>query len=184
MTHLAKMRIKAEHYLKNAGLNCQQLQVLEKLGYFVKPASLHHHLANKGGLMEHSINVTDWMLRLRSGMGCFPTGARNIYRIGMLHDLCKCLCYDWDNETKAFVWTQPTVTGHGTASVIMAATELGIALESDEALAIAWHMGAFGLGKDDLARYDAALKAYPREILLTHTADMLASHVTESEVKG
>ena len=38
--------------------------------------------------------------------------------------------------------------------------------------------------KDGLARYDAALIAYPREILLAHTADMLASHVTESEVQG
>lgn len=182
MTHLSTIRNKAERYLKNAGLNCDQLAVLEKHGYFEKPASLHHHLACKGGLMVHSINVTDWMLRLRSGVGCFSTGARHIYRIGMLHDLCKCLCYEWDKQGKAFVWTQPTLTGHGSASVIMAATELGIALEPDEALAIAWHMGAFGLDKDDLARYDAALKAYPREILLTHTADMMASRVTESEV--
>lgn len=183
-SHLTKMRIKAEHYLKLAGLDCHQLQVLEKWGYFDKPASLHHHLARKGGLMEHCINVTDWMLRLRSGIGCFPTGARSIYRIGMLHDFCKCLCYEYDNKTKTFVWKHPTLTGHGSASVIMAATELGIALDPDEAIAIAWHMGAFGLDKDGLARYDAALIDYPREILLAHTADMLASHVTESEVQS
>ena len=66
----------------------------------------------------------------------------------------------------------------------MAAVDLGLDLTQEEALAIAWHMGAFGLDKDGLARYDAALKAYPREILLTHTADMMASHVTESGVLG
>ena len=181
---LKEMREQAEGYLMRAGLGSYQLMALEKWGYFEKPASLHHHLAHKGGLMEHSINVTDWMLHLKEGMGCASLKPQNIFRIGMLHDLCKCLCYTWDKKTRKFVWSQPTLTGHGSASVIMAATELGIALEPDEALAIAWHMGAFGLDKDGLARYDAALKAYPREILLTHTADMMASHVTEREVQG
>ena len=182
-SRLTEMREKAECYLKNAGLRFRQLRTLKKLGYFVKPASLHHHLAHEGGLMKHCINVTDWMFRLRDEMGVEQLGSRHIYRIGMLHDLCKCLCYEWDKETQKFVWCQPQLTGHGSASVIMVAVELGIVLEADEALAIEWHMGAFGLDKDGLARYDAALKANPREILLTHTADMMASHVTESEVQ-
>ena len=41
-------------------------------------------------------------------------------------------------------------------------------------------MGAFGLGKDELKQYDAVIELHPREILLTHTADMLASKVTEA----
>lgn len=182
-SRLSVERDRAEGYLIRAGLSQNQMRVLEKYGYFEKPASLHHHFAHKGGLMKHSINVTDWMLNLKDSMGLQYLGSTSVYRIGMLHDLCKCLCYDYDKKAKTFVWTQPTLTGHGTASVIMAATDLGLVLTPDEALAIAWHMGAFGLGKDDLARYDAALKAYPREILLTHTADMMASHVTESEVQ-
>ena len=178
-SRLSEIRAKAEGYLMKAGLNCRQLQILEKYGYFEKPASLHHHLARKGGLMEHSINVTDWMFRLKISMGCASLDSRRICQIGMLHDFCKCLCYEYDKETRTFVWSQPTLTGHGVASVIMAAVDLGLDLVPEEALAIAWHMGAFGLDKDGLARYDAALKAYPREILLTHTADMMASKVTE-----
>ena len=183
-SRLSEVRAKAEKYLMKADLNCRQLQVLERYGYFEKPASLHHHFAHKGGLMEHSINVTDWMFRLKDRMEIISLRSRNIYRIGMLHDLCKCLCYEYDKKAKTFVWSQPTLTGHGSASVIMAAVDLGLDLTQEEALAIAWHMGAFGLDKDGLARYDAALKAYPREILLTHTADMMASHVTESGVLG
>ena len=183
-SRLSEIRAKAETYLLRAGLKYRHIQILERYGYFEKPASLHHHFAHKGGLMEHSINVTNWMLRLKISMGCDLLGSRSICRIGMLHDLCKCLCYEYDKKTKAFVWSQPTLTGHGSASVIMAGVDLGLALAPEEALAIAWHMGAFGLGKDDLARYDAALKAYPREILLAHTADMMASHVTECEVQG
>ena len=182
-SRLSEIRAKAERYLLKAGLKRRHIQILEKYGYFEKPASLHHHFAHKGGLMEHSINVTNWMLRLKTNMGGVLLGSRHVYRVGMLHDLCKCLCYEYDKKSKTFVWKQPTLTGHGTASVIMCATELGLNLTPDEALAIAWHMGAFGLGKDELARYDAALKAYPREILLAHTADMMASHVTECEVE-
>ena len=177
--NLGSMKSKALKYLKKAGLGDDQIVALERYGYFEKPASLHHHLAYKGGLMEHSINVTDCMFSLQIGMGCSMLGSRHIYRVGMLHDLCKCLCYDYDKKAKTFVWKQPTLTGHGSASVIMAAVDLGLNLTPEEAIAISWHMGAFGLDKDGLARYDAALKAYPREILLAHTADMLASHVTE-----
>ena len=69
--------------------------------------------------------------------------------------------------------------GHGSASVIMISMELGIVLDPNESMAIQWHMGAFGLDKAALARYDAALKEFPADILLTHTADMMASKVTE-----
>ena len=181
---LSAKRDQAEDYLIRAGLNQDQMRTLERYGYFKKPASLHHHMAHEGGLMEHCINVTDWMVILKDSMGLQSLGSMSVYRIGMLHDFCKCLCYDYDKKTKTFVWSPPPLTGHGTASVIMAAVDLGLALTQEEACAIAWHMGAFGLDKDGLARYDAALKAYPREILLTHTADMMASHVTESEVQG
>ena len=101
----------------------------------------------------------------------------------MLHDLVKCYCYRPDEqEPGKFRWMPPPFEGHGTTSVIVAMTELGIDLTPQEALCIAWHMGAFGLGKDELKQYDAVIELHPREILLTHTADMMASHVTESEV--
>ena len=78
-----------------------------------------------------------------------------------------------------FRWMPPPFEGHGTTSVIVAMTELGIDLTPQEALCIAWHMGAFGLDKNELKQYDAVIELHPREILLTHTADMLAAKVTE-----
>ena len=175
---LAEIHDWAMEFLKRAELGTEQIAALDAMGYFNKPASLRHHLARAGGLMEHSLNVTNWMVNLKDSFGCCMR-PRSPYLIGMLHDICKCACYEWNESAQAFEWKEPQYMGHGSASVIMIATELGIILDPNEAMAIQWHMGAFGLDKDALARYDAALKEFPSDILLTHTADMMASKVTE-----
>ena len=167
-----------------AHLGPDQVNRLGEIGYPDAPASKGHHLACPGGLERHSVNVTKRLVALTQALGVAWSRPESPYLVGMLHDIVKCLCYRLNPDGKTYSYVQPEWPGHGVASVMIAAAMLGIQLNPDEAAAITWHMGAFGLGKDDLARYDAALKAYPREILLTHTADMLASHVTESEVKS
>ena len=47
-SRLSVERDRAEGYLIRAGLSQNQMRVLEKYGYFEKPASLHHHFAHKG----------------------------------------------------------------------------------------------------------------------------------------
>ena len=177
---LGDIRNWAEEFLRRAELGTDQIAALDAMGYFNKPASLRHHLSRAGGLVEHSLNVTNWMLNMKDSFGCCMR-PRSPYIIGMLHDLCKCACYEWNDSSQAFEWKEPQFMGHGSASVIMISMELGIILDPNEAMAIQWHMGAFGLDKDALTRYDAALKEYPADILLTHTADMMAARVTEGK---
>ena len=102
------------------------------------------------------------------------------YRIGMYHDLVKCLCYKAVGDGK-YEYTQPPYPGHGVASVLIA-EDIGIQLSSIERAAIVWHMGAFGLDERQMKEYKAALQKWPVPILFTHTADHLAAIQEESEV--
>ena len=176
-----EIKDQANKFLIAAELPADRIDfLLNAMGFMQMPASIHHHLNYPGGLVRHSVNVTHWMLRLTDPFGCKWMKPRSPYRIGMLHDLVKCYCYRPDEqEPGKFRWMPPPFEGHGTTSVIVAMAELGIVLTPQEALCIAWHMGAFGLDKDGLKQYDAMIELHPREILLTHTADMLASKVTE-----
>ena len=177
----------AERYLKDAELDDEQIEMLDKLGYFTAPASRGHHLACPGGLMRHSINVTNLMVELQVPV----TYRRSFYRIGMLHDLVKCLCYRAMNGAAQdgkprYEYVQPGYPGHGIASVLYA-RDMGIDLTPEETSAIIWHMGLFGLGEKELKEYHAALKFFGPTMILTHAADHLASvyeEKAEDEEKG
>lgn len=157
----------AEGYLKTAGLSEQDIDRLQGIGYFGAPASSRHHLAVAGGLAIHSMNVVDVLLEFRAF-----ADPRSCYLVGMLHDLVKCQCY----EKLDGIWKYkaPAFPGHGSASALIAA-ELGIELDPVERAAIIWHMGSFDIKGSDREAYNAALKKFPRELVLTHAADHLAS---------
>lgn len=154
---------------------------LENMGYFDAPASGSHHLAERGGLAVHSVNVTRWLLKLTKAMDIQWPRPKSPYIVGMLHDLVKAKTYEFQRcgaEEKIVRVPQP-YTGHGAASAIIAGAELGVQLCPAEASAIVHHMGAFHLEGYDLKDFDGALSLFPREIIATHTADMLAARWDE-----
>lgn len=149
------------------------IEGMRRIGFFDAPASKDHHLAVAGGLAEHSIHVTDNLLETRA------VPEVSAYRIGMYHDLVKCLCYKAVGGGK-YEYTQPPYPGHGVASAMIAA-DIGIRLEPFERAAIVWHMGAFGLDDRQMKEYRAALRKWPVPIIFTHAADHLASILEEAE---
>lgn len=159
----------ARAYLLNAGLSTKIIKSLEDIGYFAAPASMRHHLNYAGGLAEHSINVTNNTL----GLGVFKE-RMSAFRFGMLHDLVKCYCYRKAKTGNGYSFAQLHYPGHGVASALLCA-ELGIHLTDEERCAIVWHMGAFGLDEEQLKEYHAALERFPRQLILSHAADHLAS---------
>ena len=161
-------------YLERTNQPPGTIEVLERIGYFTAPASKGHHLAVEGGLAEHSWRVTSILLDMKA----FPEASA--YRIGMYHDLVKCLCYKAVGDGK-YEYTQPPYPGHGVASA-MIADDIGINLEPFERAAIVWHMGAFGLDERQMAEYKAALRKWPVHIIFTHAADHLASIQEEEEM--
>lgn len=191
-TTVAKVNIlmkTAEELLKQGGFDDNAIAELEFWGYFRAPASKGHHLAVPGGLVQHSINVTKRLIDLTDALDLKWPRKESPYLVGMLHDVVKVRTYRVDDtlartegEPPKYKYVPTVYGGHGAASVMMITSELQKSLYPEEALAIRWHMGAFGLAGDELKEYDAALDAFPDLLIATHTADMLASRVDEREV--
>ena len=181
MFNMDEVKNRAWEYMSRAGLRNYEIVLLDQIGYSSAPASKGHHLAVPGGLMVHSMNVADNLVRLLRG-GVSRLSERSVYRIAMLHDVVKCYCYKARSEgASAFDYVQPPYPGHGVASV-MICNDLELRLTPEEASAISWHMGAFGLSDRELKEYHAAIERFPETIILTHAADHLASVIEEKEV--
>lgn len=168
----------AAEYLENAGVTYKGTNMLRSYGYFDAPASKGHHLAVRGGLLIHSVLVTSRLLGISENMGVCWDSKRSPYLVGMLHDFVKCFSYEEVKEG-TYAWKTPRWPGHGVASALAVQELLPISLSAQESAAIVWHMGAFGLDAESLRQYNAALDAFPLQIIATHTADMVASRFDE-----
>lgn len=144
-------------------------------GFFIVPASIHHHGACAGALFAHSLTVTEALVDLTEKLNLKWELERSPYVVGMFHDLCKIDNYQQEPGCgEAWEYNNsPILTGHGDKSVIM--LQNWITLSMEEIACIRWHMGAF----DDKANwnsYGGAVTAYPN-VLYTHTADMIAARI-------
>lgn len=172
---------KLARYLVFAGV-CQPL-LLNYSGhmmcYLNAPASAGHHLAVRGGLATHSMNVTDRLLQLSEDLKIEWSNSGSPYTIGMCHDLCKMHAYDFKTD-KEITKLRPVFPGHGTLSAMLAPEFLGHPISYDEQVCIVYHMGAWSIGKDyDANQLGAGISEFPLEVIATHTADMLASQYDE-----
>ena len=72
---------------------------LDRLGFFVAPASTKFHLNVKGGLMQHSWNVCNTALMLREQMIAMNPDLEcklpeeSVVLASLLHDVCKSNIY-------------------------------------------------------------------------------------------
>lgn len=147
--------------------------------YLNAPASAGHHLAVKGGLAIHSMNVTHRLLQLTGDLKIAWSDSDSPYVIGMCHDLCKMRAYDFKTD-KEITKLKPVFPGHGTLSAMLAPEFLGHPISYVEQVCIAYHMGAWDVGRDyEIGHLDAAVSEFPLEVIATHTADMLASQCDE-----
>lgn len=147
--------------------------------YLNAPASAGHHLAVRGGLAIHSMNVTDRLLQLSESLKIKWSDSGSPYTIGMCHDLCKMHAYDFKTD-KEIMKLKPIFPGHGTLSAMLAPGFLGHPISPVEQMCIVYHMGAWHVGGEyDVGHLDAAISEFPLEVIATHTADMLASQWDE-----
>ena len=147
--------------------------------YLNAPASAGHHLAVRGGLAMHSMNVTDRLLQLSEGLKITWSDWGSPYTIGMCHDLCKIHAYDFKTD-KEITKLLPVFPGHGALSAMLAPGFLGHPISYVEQVCIVYHMGAWRVGEEyDVRHLDAAVSEFPLEVIATHTADMLASQYDE-----
>lgn len=176
-------------------LPIDMLDWLVNKGFFNVPASTKYHGAHEGGLYQHSASVMKFLVQLTKDNDLHWQDERSPYIVGMFHDLCKIDQYipRWGvkeeldvaplNKASPTIFTNTIVgydynpdtllKGHGEKSVMLLSQFYR--LTEEEICCIRYHMGAF-TPTEEWNDYTRAIHAYPN-VLWTHHADMLASHV-------
>lgn len=150
---------------------------LLKEGFYSAPASTKFHGNYAGGLFDHSFSVMNFLVELSANNNLKWQRAESPFIVGMFHDLCKIDSYvpvmddgkvvEWDYNSDTFF------KGHGDKSIMLLSQHMK--LTEEEVMCIRYHMGAF-VEKDEWNYYTKAVHKY-QNVLWTHHADMIASHV-------
>lgn len=158
---------------------------LEKNGFFVVPCSSQYHGAREGGLLEHSVNVTELALKLREVIAC-DVPEESVIIAGLFHDCGKAGYYGKQNYTEnrlkggKLSESKPYATNgdrlpmpHQTVSAILLTKFMP--LTEQEVYAILYHNGLYTPDGRVIQGKETPL------LLLIHFADMWASRFTEVE---
>ena len=167
------------------------LEWLIESDFFIAPASTRFHGCYEGGLLEHSLNVYDCLLKQIETAGLIGAySSETIAIVSLLHDVCKVNYYKkgyrnakdedtgkWYKKEVYEVEEKFPCGDHADKSIII--LQNFIRLEPEEILAIRAHMGA----------YDSAVKGgsavvnkifdHSKLALCLHLADMMATHLLE-----
>ncbi len=159
---------------------------LDKMGFFDAPASTTNHGNYAGGLFDHSLEVAKALVELTDRLGLKWKTPNSPRVVGMYHDLCKCDLYIKKTEAisdgkfgfyevdRYEYNKETTIDGHGDKSLIFAMPH--IKLTDEEIHCIRWHMGAYETDTKKWGFYGRAIAKYTN-VLYTHVADMIASHI-------
>ena len=192
MTMTAEQRYKSifNEYIKREGAQ-KLLDWLSRTDFFTAPASAKFHNAFEGGMVLHSLNVFDRLLReVKEEYGenfNEKYSMETITVCALLHDICKVNFYKKEirNVKENGEWVPKTFYtvedelpyGHGEKSVYIVSGF--IKLTRSEAMAINWHMGGFDTRvKGGDYSLSAAFYSYPLALLL-HIADNKAAYLDE-----
>lgn len=177
--------------INREGIN-ELLDWLEKSDFFYAPASTRFHGSYAGGLVYHSLNVYECLLRIAEKYPKLNISDETIAICSLFHDLCKANYYKVgtrnvkDEETGQ--WYKKEVyevderfpIGHGEKSCIIIQWFLK-ELSVDELLAIRHHMGGFdAAAKGGDFSMSKAYEMCPLAAML-HLADMEATYLLEAE---
>ncbi|MBU2701108.1 hypothetical protein Ga0466249_002219 [Sporomusaceae bacterium BoRhaA] len=152
--------------------------------FFKAPASTKYHGSVEGGLLEHSLIVYDNLTKF-SPLFLLDYSRDTFIICGLLHDICKANFYKTEmrwRKDENNQWEQYATygiddqfpLGHGEKSLYL--IRKFIKLSDDEAMAIRWHMGAWGTENyTERQTLSAAMDKYPL-ILALQMADQAATY--------
>jgi len=123
--------------IERPGIN-SLLDYLLESDYFTAPASTRYHNVFKGGLCQHSLNVTREFSK-ENVRWLKPVPQDSVFICGLLHDLCKVGAYA--ETTRGYEKVKDLPKGHARLS-ISRATKF-IELTPVELDIILYHMGLF-----------------------------------------
>ena len=159
--------------------------------FFTAPASARFHSSYEGGLLDHSLNVYDFLkMYLESerakSLG-FEYSEESIAIVSLLHDLCKVGVYKkgfrnvkdekgvWQ-RVDTFEYDDGLPYGHGEKSVYIISGYMRLTRE--EAFAIRYHMGYSST--EDPRNVSASFEMFPLAFALS-VADSEATYYIESD---
>lgn len=164
------------------------LEWLKKSDFFTAPASTKYHLACKGGLAQHSVNVY-LELTKQADLHCKGEYSEETLAIvALLHDICKVNFYkqstrnvknevtkQWEKVPCYTVDEKYKFGGHGSKSVYL--IMLFMKLSPEEATAINCHMGTYDRPSGDYTISEAFENN--QLALMLSVADQYASFIDE-----
>lgn len=153
------------------------VRLLTDNGFWTAPASTKYHGNYPGGLAEHSMTVAKNLTMLTDKLGLKWQKERSPFIIGLLHDVCKMDLYKLIGTENGYQYAYANdsiYSHHGEKSICVLASCL--TLTEEEIACIRWHMGAYETDTNEWKYYGNAIAKYPN-VLWTHTADMMASHI-------
>ena len=158
---------------------------LEKSDFYASPASTRFHGAKPGGLLEHSLNVYDELVRILEAYPEIHADRDSVVIVSLFHDLCKVNSYatekrnrknefgQWESYDAYKTEEKVCYGGHGSKSVFILQNFMKLTL--DEAVAVNAHMGSWDGNKDVGKVYEQFPFAWA-----LHMADEAATFIKES----
>lgn len=171
--------------IKRDGLD-ELLTWLEKSDFYYAPASTKYHGNYEGGLLEHSLNVYDNLIKLVSAFPIHNKTFNNetLTIVSLFHDLCKVNFYKKGSRNikgedgkwfakEVYEISEKVPLGHGEKSCIIIQQFMKLSVE--ELLSIRWHMGGFDLASRGGDYSMSGAQDYTQLVTLLQVADMLAT---------
>lgn len=164
------------------------LNWLENSDFYICPASTRFHGNYPGGLLEHSLNVYDELVRLMKAFPEVTAPPESVLIASLFHDLCKVNMYkeekrnrkneegQWESYTAYTISEKFAYGGHGSKSVFL--IQNFMKLTTEEAVAINCHMSSW----DGNTFVGQAYEQHPFAWLV-HVADEAATYIDERKVE-
>ena len=171
--------------IKRDGLD-ELLAWLEKSDFYYAPASTKYHGNYEGGLLEHSLNVYDNLMKVVDTFSIHNTTfeKETLTVISLFHDLCKVNFYKKGSRNvkgedgkwfakEIYEISEKVPLGHGEKSCILIQQFMKLSVE--ELLSIRWHMGGFDSASRGGDYSMSGAQDYTKLVTLLQVADMLAT---------
>ena len=160
------------------------ISMLEKdSSWLTSPASTRYHLNTPSGLLEHSVGVTETLIKLRETLAP-QISEESCVIVGLLHDVGKIGMpgkpryqkndNQWETEKRNITYKiNPDEVYMGLAARSLYLIAKYIPLSDSEAQAILYHDGQYVEGNKEVAHHEMPLT------LLAHFADLWTATVYE-----
>lgn len=167
------------------------LEWLEQSDFFTAPASTKFHGCYEGGLLQHSLNVYDCLVKAVDSAGVNGTyGDETVAIVSLLHDVCKVNFYkkgyrnvkddttgQWYKKEVYEIDEKFPCGDHSDKSVIL--LQNFIRLEPEEILAIRAHMGGWDTAVKGGNPFVGKVFERSKLAVLLHLSDMAATYLLE-----